>query len=391
MAKFKMERILMLKVYLRKFLNILNFLELSILFIFLTDKKKESGTKKLLLIRLDSIGDYVLFRNFIKEVKEDNNFKGYKITLAGNVLWKNMAEFLDKDYIDQFIWIQRDRFYSNPFYKFQILKFINSSGFDIVINPIFTRGILFDDTLVKASIADNKVGSEGAPDKALRWKRRLLSDSYYTRLIPASEENLFEFYRNKEFFNNLLNKNIQLSGPHIEAETINYDIPYNKYLVIFPGAYNRGRRWGANNFISITKYILSNYSYDVLICGSLQDEHESVKIFKESRSEKVHDYTGRTSLLELIKILSGAELLIANDTSAIHISAALQKQFICISNGNHIGRFNPYPPEIFDKGYFVYPDEISEKDKNKLRFGSSININKIKPERIINIMKNLLP
>ena len=37
-----------------------------------------------------------------------------------------------------------------------------------------------------------------------KWKRNLLTNKFYTKLISQSPKNYFEFYRNKEFFENVL-------------------------------------------------------------------------------------------------------------------------------------------------------------------------------------------
>ena len=43
------------------------------------------------------------------------------------------------------------------------------------------------------------------------------------------------------------------------------------------------------------------------------------------------------------------KLLISNETSAIHIAAALDVQSICILGGGHYGRFTPYPLDSYKK------------------------------------------
>ncbi|MDW8465862.1 MAG: hypothetical protein RML35_06685 [Chloroherpetonaceae bacterium] len=70
-------------------------------------KNKSFVPKTLLILRLDEIGDYVLFRNFLKEIRESERFKDYKITLCGNAAWKDLAEAFDKESVDEFIWISK--------------------------------------------------------------------------------------------------------------------------------------------------------------------------------------------------------------------------------------------------------------------------------------------
>ncbi len=60
-----------------------------------------SDNKSILIVRLDAIGDYILFRNYLEIIK--NTFKNYRVILAGNITWKNIAEELDREFVDEFI------------------------------------------------------------------------------------------------------------------------------------------------------------------------------------------------------------------------------------------------------------------------------------------------
>ena len=73
----------------------------------LVKPSKDINKNTLLFIRLDAIGDYVMFRNFIEILKKSDKYKNYNITLVGNSAWKNLSEELDKEYMDKFIWISK--------------------------------------------------------------------------------------------------------------------------------------------------------------------------------------------------------------------------------------------------------------------------------------------
>ncbi|MFO7446763.1 MAG: glycosyltransferase family 9 protein, partial [Ignavibacteriaceae bacterium] len=112
-------------------------------------------------------------------------------------------------------------------------------------------------------------------------------------------------------------------------------------------------------------------------------------------AEKVIDLCGKTTLPELSKIIAESEILISNESVAVHISASVNKKFVCITNGERFGRFHPYPKEIFDKGYYVYPGEIMKNlDKpdylSRYRFGSDLDINSIKPAEVKEVIKQVI-
>ena len=151
---------------------------------------KDIKSKSILLIRLDGIGDYILFRNFIEILKKNNKYKGYSITLLGNSVWKSLSKELDGEYVDNFIWLERDRFYNDLFYRHKKLQELVSSGYEIILSPIYSRESFIADNIVKLITAKEKIGSIGNLSNIKRWQKNI-SDRYYTKLIHAKKELMF--------------------------------------------------------------------------------------------------------------------------------------------------------------------------------------------------------
>ena len=361
---------------------------ISLLEIFIVKFYPVSTNKNtLLVIRLDSIGDYVLFRNFLEVLKKSALYKGYSITLCGNSVYKEIAEALDSGMVDKFIWVNRKKFYSNMFYKFQILKQIRGAGYEVIINPTYTREILYGDMMARAAGSPVKIGSSGAVDKHLKWKLGLFGKSIYNTVIPASNNNLFEFYRNKEFFKGMLKQEIKLDSPSIKLKDSLTALPDKKYAVVFIGANDADRRWDLNSFAEICRYLAEDYKLQVIIAGGEKEKAGAAQITGILKSDMIFDYTGRTSLTQLIALIKGAVILAANETSAIHFAAAVKTSFICVNKGKHLGRFSPYPAEIFSNGINVYPPIIKENfeeiiNNDTFRFDSNLSINQITPNEV---------
>ncbi len=105
--------------------------------------------------------------------------------------------------------------------------------------------------------------------------------------------------------------------------------------------------------------------------------------------------TGKTTLPQLAKLISLSKILIANETSAVHFAAAVGTPFICISNGNHFGRFNPFPNEMNVRCKYIFPEDIEKNlhDLNyleKYRFDSNLDINSISADKILKALPQLL-
>jgi ADP-heptose:LPS heptosyltransferase len=382
--------------YLVKVRGLLNYALYILINLFLPPIGK-TNPHSVLIIRLDGIGDYLLFRNFLSSLKTSSKYSEHKITLCGNTIWKDLAEDLDKSFVDNFIWLDRDKFYNNVFYKYLLLKKIKKNGYEIAISATYSREILFDDLIINSSNAKIKIGSVGSRDTYVKWKRKFFTDKYYTKLIPAPDESTFEFYRNKLFFENLICEKINIKGLQITTSDINPDfLPPAPYIVIFHGASRPEKIWNYENFCEVSKFLVSEYSFNIALVGSSKELEASNKISGNLPPKNIFNLTSKTSLTDLVKIIANSEFLISNDSAAVHLAAGLNKKFICLSNGERFGRFHPYPKDICDKGHYIYPPEImnninnTEMLKEKYRFDSDLDINEIKPEAVKNLLAEIL-
>lgn len=347
--------------------------------------------KTLLLIRLDAIGDYILFRNYLKILKKSEKYKNYKITLVGNSVWRNLAEKLDIKYIDKFIWIDRKKFNRNLLYRYKKLKEITLKGYEVVLSPVYSREFFYTDNIIKLVNAKQKIGSIGDLSNIKKWQKKI-SDRYYTKLIATENKIKFEFYRNKEFFENLLGEKIDIKRPSIDYKQLvetdsDFQLP-ERFVVLFIGASSKNRKWPIENFAELGKYLKKKHGFEIVLCGAAEDL-EGIKRFKKICDEKFINLIGKTSLIDMINIIRKASFLISNETFAPHMSVALDIPVLVIYNGNHFGRFVPYPKEIADNYYVVYHPEIDEnledykKLSNTYGYGSNLDIREISLDKVI--------
>jgi len=364
---------------------------------------KKIKTKKqntLLLIRTDAIGDYILFRNFIKSIKESKKYSDFSITLCGNIVWKELTDIIDSEYIDDFIWIDRFRFISDRNYRQDKISTINKQAFLISINPIYSRGFLISDSIIQASMATERIGFSGDKGNA-NQSLKDISDNYYTKLIESEKNVLFEFDRNKEFVEKLLKAPVEISRTAIDFDLIKNaqnqvsGLP-KQYALIFPGGSGEEKKWDTCHYAEVADYISNNYKKTIVICGGKGETESAVNIINQMTSNKVIDVTGKTSLSQFAVIIKKAEILISNDSSSIHFAAAFNVPCVVVLNGIHYGRFSPYPQEKYPNIISIYPEEIqnSEKDlhylSQKYRYSSEYTVNSIYPSEIKKRIQTLL-
>lgn len=368
----------------------------SIIDLIVTPTKK-IRPKTLLIIRLDAIGDYILFRNFIEILRISKKYKGYKITLLGNSAWKSISDEFDSEYIDEFIWLDRNKFKKNLFYRYNKLQEIVSNGYEIVISSVYSRDFDYTDNIVRLIKAKEKIGSIGNLSNIKLYQKNK-SDQYYTLLLESKNETMFEFERNKEFYEKLLSKYLKIQKPffNLKPKKLNFKLPSN-YAILFIGASSNIRKWSVLNFSQIAVFLKEKYGYEIVLCGGPNDLKDAIQ-FKKVFKGKFFDLVGKTTLVELIHIINSCNLLLTNETSAGHFAVSLDKENIFVLyNGNHYGRFLPYPKEISEHYHVIYHPYIEENlDKymvisNNQNYVNNLDINEITVDTVKNrIDKSLL-
>jgi len=385
----------MLKRKLRKFLkrSISQLIYLLTLLKYSFRGKDGRDNKKLLIIKLDAIGDYILFRNFLEEIKKGEEYKDYEITFLGNNSVKELAETLDSSYINNYIWLDRKVFFKNPLSIFKTINQINTK-FNTVIHATYSREFI-GDLLVKLSGAENRIGFDGdCSNISLDEKNK--TDKWYTKLIEINPKTNFEFYKNREFCGEVLKTQLNISKPFIDIKALKVNDlveSLENFIVLFPGAQQDFRKWPAEKFRLLGEYLMDTLNCNVVVCGSKSDAILAAEINKNN-NKRIIDLTGKTNLAQLIKVMSRAKLIISNDTSGAHIGAALNVPTIVLSQFNHYSRFVPYPKEISDKMICLLPhifEDLSEEELiEKFKFGSTEDISLISVDEVKQAINKLL-
>jgi heptosyltransferase-2 len=94
-------------------------------------------------------------------------------------------------------------------------------------------------------------------------------------------------------------------------------------LAVAPGAkYGSTKKWGTENFTEIAKRFTEEYGSVIVLGG----EGEGLKVDMPD----VYDFTGKTSLSELISFISECDLLLCNDSGIMHLGYATGVPLVAI-------------------------------------------------------------
>lgn len=299
------------------------------------------------LMRLDAVGDYFLWRRSARDLIEHYRGREQQVVLIGNEAW---AEFAASDLrIPLALVINRRKFGNDLRYRWRVVRQLCSLGLDTIISPVFSRELLCEDALVRVSGARNRIGFSGDLSNEFAGERAR-GDGWYSSLVPAATAPLMEIARNREFVLNFLGqRGDDLHSVHFEVSCDLHcplDLPTD-YVVVVPGASRATKRWPVDKFAALANRLLEFHKLNIVICGS-PDEVGLARQIEEKLPDKVLNLTGRTNLKTLVGIIKRAQLVVANDTSAIHIASALNVPSLAIVGGGHFGRFLPYEPSKTD-------------------------------------------
>ena len=351
--------------------------------------------RSLLVVQIEGIGDYILSRNFFEALQTSQRFKNYSITFCGNESCKNMAEAFDSKTVTDFIWIKNDSFKRYLFYRLATLKKIRRQGFEVVINPVYSRDSLLEDSVVRAAGAREVIGYRGDYIHAKRWERNVF-DSYYTELIDISPAAVFEFYKTKEFFEKILNTAIPLRKPSLPVLALDLPIELSNYAVICPGAYVPKRRWYVKNFIQTADYLHSRYNISSVFVGGVQDKPSPTEQQAMDKRLYITNFIGAIKLPRTVALIQKSILVVSNDTGIAHIGAAADVPVVVVSNGNHFGRFTEYPKDVYESIFYAYPSEIAQSNLpfqelvDLFDNGSMLDINSIPVDKIFPLIDRAL-
>lgn len=108
--------------------------------------------------------------------------------------------------------------------------------------------------------------------------------------------------------------------PLAAASSLPFELPDGRRVALNPGANEIWRRWPARGFIELAGR-LRDAGFTPLLVGSPGDRELCGEI-AGACPFPLPDFSGRTSVPEMVTLLRQSELLISNDTGAVHLAAA---------------------------------------------------------------------
>jgi ADP-heptose:LPS heptosyltransferase len=322
----------------RSILNLYCLLS-DLIFVFFK-AKSTPGKKKILIIKTDNIGDFILWTDSGKEYQTIYPPENYELTLLGNSTWTSLAK--ESNYFSNIISLDRKKFILHPFYRAKKMKEIISCKWHKVIYHSFSHEFSTGLSILKLITAEQIIAAPSDNGIDHEFWRSLVHKKITS--TPAIEKTVIhELKRNAAFLRSLGHSNFVDSIPDLNGlcASLKIELPHS-YYVIFPGASSPTRKWNEANFIDLCNYIHKKTGWTGVICGAKSEITIADNILKKA-TVPLLSLTGKTNLQEFLWVLKYSNLVITNETSCTHMAASVNAKTICILGGGHFGRFLPYP------------------------------------------------
>lgn len=348
--------------------------------------------KTLCFIRLDIIGDYILYRNFLPLFKK--YFEDYETTFIGNTVIKDIATHCDSKYIDKFIFLDNtywekylrigangSRFSKLKELLFFLPKFmrkryedvsnLRKESYEICINSSMFYFSTKEDAIIKCLTAENKVGVfcthpiDSSFHRIHLRKQTEIRKSFYTHLFYPKEVPQFLYDSNQDFFQSFFKhfKGVDIGFVGLELK-LPIAFEYEKFKNILKPPYGVLNLGASDDFRVYKRFdemiYFLNPDYQLILCGnSKKDEKLANSILK--RHKNAISLVNQTDLVEYLHLLKNASFAMGNESSIMHLSACLKIPYaFIVSSGRAFPFFHPYPKEIGPNIHMIYPRDFQK-------------------------------
>ena len=353
--------------------------------------------RTLAVLKFDVLGDYLMLRTYLRYLKTESAYRDHGFVLVGNQTFRGLAEALDADIVDQWVWVDIYKLSTRLGYRFRMVRQLRQLGVETAFCPTFSRVLVLDDFMARATGAPVRVGCLGDGSNLARWERGW-GNRQYTRLLPTRPGFVFELTRNQQILSEFLKVDVPRVPPRIDpARLLPVDVP-TPAVVLSLGAGQAFRVWPAERFAAVVTYLRGQHPrHTILLTGAPGEEaYADALVTRLPDQTNIQNLTAQLSLMQLLTVLHRADLLIANETGTVHLAAALGTPVVVVSQAKTLVRWHPYPPELGTSVTYVYPPYVEQHRADLTAIAPEFNpdsplaITDVSAERVVEAVKTAL-
>lgn len=292
--------------------------------------------RRLLVMRLDNIGDVVMTGPVLRALKE--NLPEASITLMASPAGSKAASLLpwvDEVLTWRVLWQDLGRLSFDPGREMEMIETLREGSHDAAI--ILTS---FKQTPHAAGYACYLAGIPLRLGESKEWGGGVLTHE----ASPAPDE-IHQVERNLRL--------IEYTGFRVEDRSLGVSVqeaahrsaadllakrgvpPGAPYVLLNPWASAQARTYPPDRFALAARHLYNETGWPVLVTGTDADRERSDEVLGILGDRSV-DLIGATDLAELAALVGGARLVLTNNTSTMHLSDALRTPGVVLFSGTEL-------------------------------------------------------
>ena len=356
----------------------------------LMDRASWADVKRILCVRLDTLGDVLMTTPAIRALKYSSPRRRITLmTSASGAAAGRLIPEVDDVLIYDAPWIKAASSHvtGRPGLDLDMVERLRRASFDAaVIFTVYSQSALPAAMLCYLAGIPRRLAHcrenpyelltqwvrETEPDTCLRHEVRRQLDLVATVGAHTDDERLSMAIPDdvKTSVNNLLSSIIEDGRP---------------WVVIHAGATAASRRYPPDRFAIVGRRLVQEFGYGVVFTGT-EPERELIEWIQAEMGASSHSLVGALDLPAFAAVLARASLLISNNTGAVHIAAAVGTPVVdlyALTNPQHTPWQVPHRVLFQDVPCkYCYKSVCPEEHQNCLRL--------VEPDRVLNAAAELL-
>jgi len=320
---------------------------------------------KILFITLSNIGDCLLSLPALDYLRE--NFADSCITVMAGPRAKDIFE--NNPVIRQLIIFDK---HSRLKEKIALFRKLKREKFDVVID---LRNSFFGFML--------PAKFKTSPFLCLPKYIKHMSQQHLYKVISALGKAVTSLknIQNKFFFSQVSDK--MALDNLLSNSGINKD---SKIIVVSAGSRSRTKRWPKEKFVKLISLLIEDLKVKIILTGDKNDLTVN-KYITDNLKNPILDLSGHTDITQLAYIVKKANLVVTNDSAALHMAGYLNTPTVAIFGPTDEGKYGPWSDVsiVIKKDLFCRPCE-----KAQCRFGTLECLGVIKVEDVLRQIRNIL-
>jgi ADP-heptose:LPS heptosyltransferase len=287
---------------------------------------------KILVMRLDNIGDVIMTSPVLQAIKE--NFPDSHLTLmasSGGAQAASLLPWIDEVISWRVLWQDLGKLDFDPNREWELIRILQAGKFDAVI--ILTS---FSQSPYPAAFLCYLAGIPS------RWgESKEFCEGLLTLSVPPAPDEIHQVERNLRL--------IETAGLEVSDRSLSIEIPetaqqealtllqnsQSPYLLLNPWTSCQSRNYDSQRFAIAAYQLAKETQMSVLVTGVEKDRDKSEALL-EILGDCAIDLIGKTTLPQLAALIANAKLVLTNNTSTMHIADATRTPTIVMFAGTEL-------------------------------------------------------